>query len=78
MFVAITEISEYGQPLYCVNPVKTSTNLGKAFIWNDYEDAQRTLKESKEIYDLEAFIVKMSEPKAKEKSKLQNSKLVAI
>jgi hypothetical protein len=78
MFVAITEISEYGQPLYCVNPVKTSTNLGKAFIWNDYEDAQRTLKESKEVYDLEAFIVKMSEPKTKEKSKDQNNKLVAI
>jgi hypothetical protein len=78
MFVAITEISEYGQPLYCINPVKTSTNLGKAFTWNTYEDAERTLKEAKEIYDLEAFIVKMSEPKAKQKSKPQNNNLVAI
>lgn len=78
MFVAITEISEYGQPLYCVNPVTTSTNLGKAFIWNTYEDAKRTLEESKEIYDLEAFIVKMSEPRAKQKGKAQNNTLVAI
>lgn len=78
MFVAITEISEYGQPLYCVNPVKTSTNLGKAFIWNDYEDAQRTLNEAKQIYDLEAFIVKMSKPKTEMKSIAQKGNLMAI
>jgi hypothetical protein len=78
MFVAVTGITDQGQPLFCVNPVTTSVELKKAFSWIDQTDAQRTINESKEIYDLNAFVVEIIPTKSVIKSVEKPKELKAI
>ncbi len=59
MFVAITKITEHGQPVFCVNPVETTLDFRKAFKFQDRQEIERALKDASEIYQLNAFPVEI-------------------
>jgi hypothetical protein len=61
MYVAITKITEHGQPIYCVNPVETTLDFSKAFKFLDQLEIQMALRDAKENYDLTAFPVEIIE-----------------
>jgi hypothetical protein len=64
MFVAIRSITEYGQAVYCVNPVETTTDLRKAFKWTSQKEAEAVLHESMHIYGLIAYPVEIVQTQA--------------
>jgi hypothetical protein len=77
MFVAITGVTEFGQPLFCVNPAKTTVEIKNAFWWPTRQEAERVLKEAKEVYDLDAFPIEVKPISSKlQKVESSQTKLV--
>jgi hypothetical protein len=72
MFVAIKNITEYGQPVYCVNPVETTVDLRQAFKWRTKQEAEYVLHESMHVYGLQAYAVEIIESQAAAKVVTQN------
>jgi hypothetical protein len=59
LFVAITNITETGQPIYCVNPKETTMELKKAFTWTTRSEAEAVVHEAMHVYDLHAFVIEI-------------------
>ena len=59
MFVAITVNN--GKPVFCKNPIETTENLEDAFIFSSRDEAEMIVKESKEIYSLNASVLEILE-----------------
>lgn len=64
MFVAIKNITEFGQPVYCVNPIESTVDLRKAFTWQTKQEAERALHESMHVYGLQACPVEIVQSQA--------------
>ena len=63
MFIAITAITENGQPLYCINPVETTGDMDQAFTWATKAEADQVLREAKAAYNLDAVAVEIVKAK---------------